>query len=221
VMVLMATAGFDITRALITWQEVDDAAEWAAMSAQSLAVNPGTPGSTPTTTLSPQQVTLAMTTIYGSIPQIFNGLWSGKYAIVMSGVQWYTIGGVYNPYLAWTTTLYQQAPSETTAQWDGTFLRACSTATQPVLPQVTTVPDNVTVLQSVPTQNISTASTFLVVDIHYHFVPILPGLDYLTGPIDFYTSFAFPNLIGPNTQVLTFDGGNLNDGWNCMVPQNT
>jgi hypothetical protein len=223
VMVVMATAGFDITRALVTWQEVDTAAEWAAFSAQSLAVNPGTPGNPPTTTLSTQQATLAMTTIYGSIPQIFSGLWSGKYAIVMSGIQWYTTSGgtVYNPYIRWTTTLYQLAPSETTGQWDTSFLRACSLAAQPLLPQVSTVPDNVTVLQSVPTLNITTASTFVVVDIHYHFVPILPGLDYITGPVDFYTSFALPNLIGQNNQPLQFDGNLASDGWNCNVPANS
>jgi hypothetical protein len=212
VMVVMATAGFDITRALVTWQEVETAAEWAAVSAQSLAVQ-----STPTgavTSLSVQQATVAMTTIYGSMPQVFSGLWGGKYAIALSGIQWYIVGGAAQPYLVWTTTLKGLAPAEVTGQWDGTFFRSCSSPAAQVT-QVATVPNDATVLTTVPTENITASSTFVVVDIHYHFVPILPGLDFVTGPIDFYTSFAFPNLIGANDQPLTFDNG-ATDGWNCL-----
>jgi Flp pilus assembly protein TadG len=217
VMVMMATAGFDITRALVTWQEVQTASEWAAVSAQSLAVT-----STPTgyeTDLSIQQATVAMTTIYGSMPQVFSGLWSGQYAIAMSGIQWYLVGGTAKPFLVWTTTLKDLAPSEVTGQWDGTFFRSCSSPAAQVT-QVATVPNDVSILTTVPTENITASSTFVVIDIHYHFVPILPGLDYLTGPIDFYASFAFPNLIGANDQPLKFDN-NANDGWNCLpVPSN-
>lgn len=211
-MVLLATAGFDVTRALVTWQEVQTATEWAAFSAQSLAVT-----STPTgytTTLSPQQATVAMTTMYGSMPQVFSGLWSGQYAIVMSGVQWYTVAGTPEPFLVWTTTLKGLAPSEVTGQWDGSFFRSCSSPAAQVT-QVATVPNDVSVLSTVPTLNISASSTFVVVDMHYHFVPILPGLNYLTGPIDFYASFALPNLIGQNDQPLKFDN-NAADGWNCL-----
>jgi Flp pilus assembly protein TadG len=212
VMVVMATAGFDITRALVTWQEVQTATEWAAMSAQSLAVTSTANGFE--TDLSPQQATLAMTTIYGSMPQVFSGLWSGKYAIALSGVQWYLVAGVAKPFLVWTTTLKDLAPSEVTAQWDGTFFRSCSSPAAQVT-QVVTVPNDASILTTVPTENIAASSTFVVADMHYYFVPILPGLDYLTGPIDFYASFAFPNLIGQNDQPLKFDG-NINDGWNCL-----
>jgi hypothetical protein len=215
VMVVMATAGFDITRALVTWQEVDTAAEWAALSAQSLAVNPGTPGSAATTTLTPQQAVVAMTTIYASMPQVFSGLWGGKYAIVMSGVQWYTVNGTPQPFIVWTTTLQQLASAEVWPKtWDATFFRKCTGAPEP---QVVTVPNDVSVLQSVPTQNITDSSTFLVVDIHYQFQPVLPGLSYITGPVDFYTSFSWPSLIGSNNQPLTYNGGYPAAG-NCVTP---
>jgi Flp pilus assembly protein TadG len=218
VMVIMATAGFDVTRALVTWQEVETSAEWAAVSAQSLAVNTTALGAE--TTLTTQQATVAMTTMYGSMPQVFSGLWSGKYAIAMSGVQWYYVAGVAKPFLAWTTTLQGLAPSEVrTSQWDGTFLRTCSAPATPLV-QVVTVPNDASVLTTVPTENIGKPATFVVIDMHYHFVPILPGLDFLTGSIDFYTSFSFPNLIGENNQPLIFDG-NAVDGWNCQGLPNT
>jgi Flp pilus assembly protein TadG len=217
VMVVMATAGFDVTRALVTWQEVQTATEWAAMSAQSLAVNTNSQGAV--TTLTPQQATVAMTTIYGSMPQVFSGLWGGKYAVAMSGVQWYLVGGVPKPFLVWTTTLKGLASSEVTTQWDGSFFRSCSSPAAQVT-QVVTVPNDASILTTVPTENITASSTFVVVDMHYHFIPILPGLDFLTGPIDFYASFAFPNLIGENNQPLTFDGGNK-DTWNCLPVPNT
>jgi TadE-like protein len=197
VMVLFAMGGFDVTRALITWQEVQTAAEWSAVSAQSLAVQLDS-----TTSLTPQQAQVAMTTIYGSMPQVISGLWGGKYGIAMSGVEWYSTanGTVWNPVLAWTTSLYALAPAETTAAIDSTFKRACGTT----LNQLDTVPSDSSVLTSIPTKDVLTPSTFVVVDIHYQFKPVLP-VTFIIGNIDFYASFTFPNLIGQNTQALGYD----------------
>jgi len=207
VMVLFAMGGFDIARALITWQEVQTAAEWAAVSAQSMAVQLDS-----STSLTPQQVQVAMTSIYGSMPQVFSGLWSGKYGIAMSAVEWTQTAGVYTPELAWTTSLYALAPSETTAQYDTSLKRTCGAA----LNQVDTVPSDSSILTTIPTKDVATPSTFVLVDIHYQFSPILP-VTFIIGPIDFYTTFVFPNLIGQNTQPLNYDWANSNDTALCIA----
>jgi Flp pilus assembly protein TadG len=208
VMVVFAMGGFDIARALVTWQEVQTAAEWAAVSAQSMAVQLDN-----STSLTPQQAQVAMTSIYGSIPQITSRLWGGTYGIAMSAVEWtQNAQGVYTPELAWTTNLYALAPSETFSPYDTALKRVCGTT----LNQVDTVPSDSSILTSIPTKNVTTPSTFLLVDIHYQFSPILP-VTFITGPIDFYTTYVFPNLIGQNTQPLNYDWANPNDTALCIA----
>jgi Flp pilus assembly protein TadG len=214
VMVTMATAGFDIARALIAWQEVQAAAEWAAAGAAILSVQADS-----STSLTLQQAQAAMSSIYGTIPQVKSKLWTGAYGITMSSVQWSCSSNctVFTPYLAWTTSLYGLAPSETTSNIDTAFFRTCGTALQ----QVAAVPSDSTVLTTVPTLNVSTNSNFVMVDIHFQYVPLLP-FAFITGPIDFYTTFTFPNPIGANNQPIVFDGGYTNDTkWNCVVPVNS
>jgi Flp pilus assembly protein TadG len=211
VMVLFAMGGFDIARALITWQEVQTAAEWAAVSAQSMAVQLDT-----STSLTPQQVQVALTSIYGSMPQITSRLWGGTYGIAMSAVEWTTTttpnGPVYSPVLAWTTSLYALAPAETFSPYDTALKRTCGAA----LNQVDTVPSDSSILTSIPTKDVTTPSTFVLVDIHYQFSPILP-VTFIIGPIDFYTTFVFPNLIGQNTQPLNYDWANPSDPALCIA----
>ncbi len=183
VMLVLSMGGFDIARALITGQEVEQAAEFAAVSAQSMAIQPDQ-----STGLSPLQAQAAMTTLYGNVPQVFSGLWPGKWAIAMSGVEWTTATPTVpsTPYLAWTTNLYGLAPSETITgssnSYDTTFKRTCGTT----LNQVDAVPTDSTLLQSVPTAQVTTTSTFVLVDIEYIFKPVLP-ITFVTGPITFYT----------------------------------
>ena len=140
----------------------------------------------------------------------------GKYSIAMSAVEWTSTstpnGPVYNPVLAWRTSLFALAPTETFAgRYDTSLIRTCGGA----LNQVDTVPSDSSILTSIPTKNVSTPSTLVLVDIHYQFSPILP-VTFIIGSIDFYTTFMFPNLIGQNTQPLDYDWANPADSALCI-----
>ncbi|MEJ0047720.1 MAG: hypothetical protein WDN04_17530 [Rhodospirillales bacterium] len=136
----------------------------------------------------------------------------------MSGVEWYATanGTVFTPTLAWTTSLYALAPGETTAAIDTSFKRTCGSA----LNQVDTVPSDSSILTTIPTKVITTPSTFVLVDVHYQFKPVLP-VTFIIGTIDFYTTFVFPNLIGQNRQKLDYDKPNPSDPAICVVPQDS
>ena len=118
--------------------------------------------------------------------------------------------------------MFGLAPTETKSNYDTTFKRVCNSTLTPV----NTVPTDSTLLSTIPTAQVSAASTFVIVDVEYVFSPLLPGITFVTGPITFQTSYVWPNYIGANNQVLYLDGAppntNYNDGYNCgAIPANT
>lgn len=202
VLVLMFVGVFDVSRALIVWQQVQTASEWISVSAESMAVQQDMT----TTELTPTQAVTAMTAIYAAIPQLKSGLYGGAYGsvygVALSGVE-FTQDGNNTPYYAWTVNLNTLNAAETySSLYDTTFKRACGTTVTPTQ----TVPQDRTILTTIPTKNLTTTPpTVAVADVYFEYVPLFTS--FITGPIKFYASFSFPTLVGPSCQPLLYNEG--------------
>jgi hypothetical protein len=226
VMLLMATGGFDIARALIMWQETQYAAENIAQAAANMAAT--IVSNKPANTLTPAQAQAAMTAIYGAMPQLLiaggsktkngqpvsgatNGLWVGHYGVTLSGVQW-TTDPAPLPFLPWTVDLGDLAPTDVlTNYYDTSFKRDCGKNPGGWVQQSTVPSDTASnVLTSLPTQQMSSKgqySTFILVDVYYQFNPILSFVTFVTGPINFYSTAFVPTYVGSNQLALIYNGG--------------
>lgn len=196
IMILMIIGAFDIARAVTIWQQTLAASESIAISAQSLAVQADS-----STKLSPTNATLAMTAIYGVLPQIKSGLWSGTYSVTLSGVA-FDSANPPNASIIWSVPLTKGNASLTQVK------RNCG-----VVQQVAQMPEDSTNLSYIPTLNISIPSTLIVADVHYQFTPLF--FNFITGPIDFWETYSFPALTGGPTQTVCFDYGNPADPYIC------
>jgi Flp pilus assembly protein TadG len=184
-LLLMIIGAFDIARAITIWQQTMSAAQDVAISAQSLAVQPDS-----STSLTDTQGTLAMTTIYGAMPQIKSGLYSGIYSVTLSGIN-YSSAATPVASIVWSTAL---------TEGNGNLqkiTRSCGTVTQ-----VAAMPEDASTMTVIPTLNISTQTTLVVADVHYQFTPLF--FNFITGPIDFWESYAFPTLVGQNAQAVCY-----------------
>jgi Flp pilus assembly protein TadG len=197
VLLLMIIGAFDIARAIACWQQTLAAAQWVAMSASDLSVQVDS-----STSLTPAQATMAMTAIYGAMPQIQEGLYTGNYSVTLSGV-YYTPAGLANAAsIIWSVPLLVGNGRQQTAR------RTCGT-----VQQVATMPQDSTNLKFVPTANVSIPTTLVVADVHYRFTPMF--FNFITGPIDFWETYPFPLPIGANNQSVCYDIANPDDGYLC------
>jgi hypothetical protein len=200
VLITMVLGTWDTARALIVWQETLAAAEWIAFTAQTLAVQPDL-----STNLRPQDATLAMTTLYGAMPKIRQGLYPGVYSVTLSGIYFGPSGGIVTANLIWSVPL----TVGTSPPMISNVTRTCGNP----ITQVNTWPENQTNLQVVATQGVTLAPTIVVADVHYQYTPTF--FNFITGPIDFWESYQLPNLSGSATQLLTYDLANSNDPADC------
>jgi Flp pilus assembly protein TadG len=200
VLITMVLGTWDIARALIVWQETLAASEWIAFTAQTLAVQPDL-----STDLSPHHATLAMTTFYGAMPKIRQGLYPGVYSVTLSGVWFNTVAGIVTANLEWSVPL----TVGTSPPMISNVTRTCGNP----ITQVSTWPGNQTNLQVVATQGVTLAPSIVVADVHYRYTPTF--FNFLTGPVDFWESYQLPNLSGAATQLLTYNRADQNDPADC------
>lgn len=201
VLIIMVLGAWDTARALIVWQETLEAAKTIAFSAQALAVQPDL-----TTDISPQNATLAMTTIYGTMPKIKMGIYTGAYSVTLSSVQFTPVGdGTYTAALLWSVPLTEgNSPpmiSSVTRTCGGTIT------------QVAKWPQDQTNLTVIATLLVTLPASTVVADVHYQYTPAF--FNFITGKIDFWESYQLPNLSGPQAQLLTYDKINPNDPADC------
>jgi len=197
VLLLMVIGAFDIARAIAVWQQTLTAAQWAAISANFLSIQTDS-----STSLTPAQATMAMTTIYGAMPQIQQGLYNGPYSVTLSGVYFTPASGQNTAKVIWSVPLLTGTGNLQNVR------RTCG-----VVQQLTAMPQNSTNMQYVPTQSITYPTTVLVADVHYQFTPMF--FNFITGPIDFWETYAFPPPIGANSQSVCYDLANPNDANLC------
>jgi hypothetical protein len=95
VMLTLSLATYDITRALLVWQQVSDAAEAIVENAEKLSVTQDPQTGAVTAELTPAQMQQAMSTIYAQMPGIFpgrpvsplGGLFPGSFAVTLSSIE--------------------------------------------------------------------------------------------------------------------------------------
>jgi Flp pilus assembly protein TadG len=214
VLSFMVFGVYDITRALLIWQQLDAAAEQIAQAAEKLSV---TPGST-TTALTATQMQTAMTTIYAAMPQLNlasgTGAYPGSFAVTLSSVVYLPLcvqsSGctpetvmTQTPYTLWSSYLTQGgAQLNQTPTLADPLLRPCT-----ALVSVAQYPDNSTQFTRmvnptmVPGATTMILTPQIVADVQYVFTPTF---SLFVQPIVFWASANLPTPLGGTDQEFTF-----------------
>jgi Flp pilus assembly protein TadG len=199
-------AVYDLSKAMILYEEVDNASHTIPLSASILAVQAD--GST---TLTANQVQQALSAVYAEIPMIRGGIATGTRSATMSSVIFLpnpstcTSNCTYVPNVAWSVPY-----NDANATGFTSVKRACGALSQ-------TVPSGGTSssLTSLRTASVTNPDPILVVDVHYRYTPMF--LNFITGPIDFWSSGYWPvrsvaTGTLPSARYTTFDLANVTNG---------
>jgi len=215
-MLLFVIGVFDISKAMILYQEVYNSAHTIPLSASILAVQ-----ADKSTSLTPTQVQQSMSAIFAEIPWLRSGMENGNHSVTMSSVTFQqtvpTCVGTqaapcaFTPYITWSVPYADPA-----GRYPGnanTFLavtRPCGQAKQ-TTPTAGVSGD----LTSLRTASVVNPDPILVVDVHYRYTPLF--FTFITGPVDFWASGYWPvRSVAPNTpaaqQYTKYDILNTNGG---------
>ncbi len=224
----LVAAVYDIARALIAWEEVNNAASAVVQAAQKLSVSAGTP----VTQLTYTQMQTAMTSVYAQMPRLNlgngTGMFNGPFAVTLSGVEYYPTctytnfasctGGPQTPYTLWSSNLtfggqelLKPVPGQT-----NTLLRACG----PLTP-VASFPNNANQLNVMisPVLAGTTSMTMapqVVADVRYTFSPYF---FFFVKSVTFWASATMPSPVGDPSTPISFnstdDNGNV---VGCTIP---
>jgi hypothetical protein len=205
VLITMMFGVWDISRALIVWQETYNAAQAVAQAGEKLSI---TAGST-LSTLTASQMQDAMTSVYAEIPGLNKGdgtgEFTGPYSVTLSSVTFLplctTATGCarQSPLLLWTSSLTEGGGQLATG-----YLRPCGTNALKIVSQF---PSNSTTLASMADPDPDYKTTMnvapqVVADVQYTYTPITTL--YLL-PVTFWASSAFPAPVGNTDQETTFN----------------
>jgi hypothetical protein len=230
VIILLFFAFYDISDAMITYEEVFNAARVISASVSNISVQ----GENSTTKLYYGQDQLEASTIFGEMPDVRSGFHSGIKSITISSINFEVtdptckpgVNCVYDPYVVWSVA-YAGPPSKNTGLSFDTPLRGC--AAENVSNGTATLDPNSALHQTTPTggqagdltslrteylttENVKGALNFpaapdpiIVVDVHYQYVPLFNV--FLTKPIDFWADGYWPLRSVQATQVTTNANG--------------
>jgi hypothetical protein len=208
-MISFILAVFDISKAMIIYEEVQNVSHTIPLSASILAVQPD--GST---TLSYDQVEQTLSSIYANIPMIRGGIANGTRSVTMTSIIFLpnpstcTSNCNYVPNVTWSVPY-----NDSNAAGFTSVQRACGT-----LNQTTPTAGNPGDLTSLRTSNVTNPDPILVVDVHYQYTPGF--FKFITGPIDFWSSGYWPvRSVAPGTapaqRYTTFDLADQTTGYKC------
>ena len=228
IMFLLIWGVWDVTRALLAWEETYHAAEAIAQAAEKLSYSTRTYDGTnnPVTALSAQQMQDAMSSIYAEMPWLHlgdgGGLFQGKYQVTLSGISFNPLcvpgpnGTTCTgqplpqlPFVLWSSYLAQggtQQLIQGPALW-----RQCL----PVPIPIAQFPNNSSQLLFMADPNVPPVGTYnlilipqVVADVAYTFTPSFPLLSGFS--YTFYASASFPAPVGGDTQAIVFDAEGYN-----------
>ena len=190
-MVLLTIGVLDMSRAVILWQEVYNAAHTIPLSASVVAVQ-----TNKTTSLSVTQAQQQMSAIYAEMPWLADGIADGTRSVTLSSITYVPIPkctpvigtSCYIPNVAWSLAYPGGVGDPHADRWQ-TVTRSCvippvqthPTASPPSSPLL--VPVQLTVLR---TLDVTQPDPILVADVHVQYRPFLFGL--VTGSLDFWAS---------------------------------
>jgi hypothetical protein len=156
VLLTLSLAVFDISRALLVWQQINNSAEAVVEAAEKLSVTTDPNTGQVASTLTPTQMQLAMTTIYAQMPGLNLGvvqgaIYPGAFAVTLSSIAFLPLCNPYptyspqyvpactwqndpvqNPVLLWSTYLTKGAGAGSSLNANPTPsppLRACADQT--------------------------------------------------------------------------------------------
>jgi hypothetical protein len=197
VLVMLLGGVVDVTRALIAWQQTNEAARTIALAAEKLSV---TSGQT-TNSLTATQIQAAMSSIYSVIPALKTGANTSQFLVSLSSIVYEprcatSINcGAQVPYVLWSSYL-NEGPSNLVKP----ILRPCG-----VVASAATFPDtgNNWITMVVPTSSLGTTlSPQVVADVAYGFTP---WFNLFVGARTFYASSLMPAPLGDTSQEITFN----------------
>ncbi len=188
---LMIVGVFDISKAVIIWQQVCNTAHAIPVSASTLSEQPDK-----STSLTVAQVQQSLSTIFGEIPWIRNGIETGQTSATLSAVTFVPQGQcmpsptqicTYAANVAWSVA-YQGGPNAL-PQFQTSVTRPCGAPLKQIGP-TDPIPPGQTNLTILRTLLISQPAPILVADVHYRYTPRF--FSFLTGPVDFYETGYWP-----------------------------
>jgi Flp pilus assembly protein TadG len=212
ILFVLLAAVFDLARAFIVWEEVNNAAQAVAEAAEKLSVSPGVAQ----TSLTYTQMQTAMSSIYTQMPGLPtannpNGLLTGLYTVTLSEVQYWPLCAstaltkctAQTPYTLWSTNLQEGLPGHLMQETIGginLLQRPCSE-----LIPVAAFPNNVVQLRVMPDPILATGTQMVlppqvVADVQYTFTPFF---FFFLHSVTFYASAALPTPLGDTTQLIT------------------
>jgi Flp pilus assembly protein TadG len=210
VMLLFIVGVFDISKALILYQQVYNTAHSVPVAASSLAVQPDR-----STSLTVTQVQQTLSAVYAEMPWVRDGIETGARSVTMTSVVFLpvnaqcvasaTVTCPAVPNVAWSVAYF--GGNATGFQ---NVVRPCGTLNQ-TAPTAGTPGD----LTSLRTADVTNPDPILVVDVHYRYTPFF--FTFVTGPLDFWASGYWPvRSVAPNsapaTQYTHYDPTNQNGG---------
>ena len=220
IMLLLIWGVWDVTRALLAWEETYHAAEAIAQAAEKMSYSTRTYSGTnnPVTALNAQQMQDAMSSIYAEMPWLNlgnpGGLLPGTFQVTLSGIS-------YNPTCTPNNPCAFQVPF---VMWSSYLNEGGSNLNQPppgnpadpyrpCLPYPVSVaqfPNNAQQLKDMINPNLVGGGVNniilipqVVADVVYTFQPSFPLLSNFT--YTFYASATFPAPVGGDTQAIVFD----------------
>ncbi len=224
IMVTLVWGVYDVSRALVAWEETCRAAEAVAQAAEKMSVTnkdypKGDPrAGSPITSLTAAQMQAAMTSIYAQMPLLNlgnnTGSFRGNYSVTLSSVAYLPLCPANNtntcppqaPWVVWSSYLTEGGGQMLTPANAGISLyRVCG-----ALAPVAQFPNDSTQLLKMidPTlvnngvQNLNLIPQ-VVADVQYVFKPTFPLLGGKT--FTFWASASFPAPLGGDDQIIVFN----------------
>ncbi len=198
VLLMLVIGGFDISRAMLLWQQVWLAAHNISLSATTIAVQ-----TNKTSTLTPSQAQQAMSIVYAAMPTVRNGAASGVRSVTLTSVDYVPVAnctpvtGSTNCYAAsvvWSVTYGGGGQ----AGWSP-MTRSCGNLVQ-ILPTANP-PTGVSQLGYVTTLNVTNPDPSIIADVHYQFTPL--PFDLFLRRRDFWATAIFSTRTGATASVTT------------------
>ena len=200
VLLMLVIGGFDISRAMLLWQQVWLAAHDISLSAATIAVQ-----TDKTSTLTPAQAQQAMSIVYAAMPTVRNGAASGVRSVTLTSVDFVPVAnctpvtGNTNCYVAsvvWSVTYGGGGQ----AGWTP-LTRSCGPLPLVQIQPTANPPAGVSQLGVLTTLNVSSPDPSIVADVHYQFTPM--PFDLFMKKQDFWATAIFSTRTGATASVTT------------------
>ncbi len=198
VLLMLIIGGFDVSRAMLLWQQVWLTAHNVSLSATNIAVQ-----TDKTSTLTPGQAQQAMSIVYAAMPTVRNGAASGARSITLTSVDFIPVAnctpvtGSTNCYVAsvvWSVTYGGGGQAGWTA-----VTRSCGPLVQ--IQPTANLPIGITQLGVVTSLNVNNPDPSIIADVHYQFTPM--PFDIFMKKQDFWATAIFSTRTGATASVTT------------------